>query len=423
MTGNYTKIWEEIGIDLERHNVLLEGLGKIYPKIYLLQKNRPKAMAYFDSFAIDLHGFRVSELYEHKKKGGKVIGTFCLYVPDEIVMALGALPVSLCGGTDFTIPDAEAVLPINLCPLIKSFYGFKKARLSPYFQISDIIVGETTCDGKKKAYEVLSDLHPVYVLEIPHKKNVDSSKLWRIEIEKFINLVEEMTGNKLTNENLKEYVKIYNEKRRALQRLNALRWNSPPPISGKDALLVNQVAWFDEPVRFTKAVNELSDELDERVKKGEGAFPKQQVRLMTSGTPYAIPNWKIHHIVESSGYPIVSEESCVGSRYYTELADEMPDTIDGLIGALADRYLKINCACFTPNEKRMDDIVDLFRKSKADGLINYTLSFCTPYLVEANRVEARAKREGIPVLNIESDYSRGDNEQIKTRIQAFVESI
>jgi benzoyl-CoA reductase/2-hydroxyglutaryl-CoA dehydratase subunit BcrC/BadD/HgdB len=423
MTDDYNVIWKELGIDLERHDKLIGGLGVIYPKIYLSQQNRPKAMAYFDDFVIDLHGFRVRELYEHKKKGGRIIGTFCLYVPDEIVMTLGAIPVSLCGGTDFTIPDAEAILPINLCPLIKSFYGFKAGRLSPYFQVSDIIVGETTCDGKKKVYEVLSDLGPVYVLEIPHKKNEDSAKLWRIEIDKFVKMVEKMTGNKLTYEDLKEFTKIFNEKRRALQRLNALRWNSPPPISGKDALLVNQVAWFDEPVRFTKAVNELSDELEGRVKKGEGVFPEQQLRLMTSGTPYAIPNWKIHHIVESSGYPIVAEESCVGSRYYTELADETPDTIDGLIGALADRYLKINCACFTPNEERMDSIVDLYKKSKAKGLINYTLSFCTPYLVEANRVEMRAKKEGLPVLNIESDYSRGDNEQIKTRIQAFIESI
>ncbi|MGQ9707017.1 MAG: double-cubane-cluster-containing anaerobic reductase [bacterium] len=365
----------------------------------------------------------LKNLLSTRKKGGKIIGTFCLYVPDEIIMALGAVPVSLCGGTDFTIPDAEAFLPLNLCPLIKSFYGFKIGRVCPFFELSDILVGETTCDGKKKAYEILNEIQEVFVLEIPHKKTKEAEKLWRSEIDKFIERAKELTGNELDYNELKRFVKIFNDKRMALQRLNSLRWESPPPISGKDALIVNQVAWFNEPVRFTKAVNTLSDELEERVKKGEGVFPKDAVRLMTSGTPYAIPNWKIHNIVESCGYTIVAEESCVGMRYYNDLVDESADMLDGLIDAIAKRYFSINCSCFTPNEERLDIIFNLFRKSKAKGIINYTLSFCTPYLVEASKVDSHAKKEGVPVLNIESDYSRSDMEQIKTRIQAFVETI
>ncbi len=101
--------------------------------------------------------------------GKKVVGAFCIYAPEEIAYAADATMVGLCGGADFSVPDAEAVLPRNLCPLIKSFYGFKLNRTCPYFQSSDLVVGETTCDGKKKVYELLNELVPTYVLEVPHK--------------------------------------------------------------------------------------------------------------------------------------------------------------------------------------------------------------------------------------------------------------
>ncbi len=423
MSDEYRKMWADLGLDLEKHDRLLNLLNEVYPPIYLEQPNRPEGMGYFDFVISEIHGLRIKELMDHKAKGGKVFGTFCLYVPDEIITALGGIAVGLCAGTDFSEADAEVDLPRTLCPLIKSFYGFKKGRICPYFESTDLVVGETTCDGKTKVYEMLGEIHPVYVMEIPHRKNDDTRKLWRAEIDKFVAAAEKLTGNELTYEKLKENVELHNAKRRALQRLNALRWNTPTPISGKDALLINQIAFYDDPVRFTGSVNKLADELEQRVKKGVGVFPENATRLMTSGTPFAIPNWKFHHLVESSGWPIVAEESCVGSRYFTDLVDDSAADLDGLLDAIAERYFNIHCACFTPNTDRMDDIVDLYKKSGAKGVVNYTLSFCTPYLVEAHHVEKRLNEEGIPILNLESDYSMGDFEQLKTRVSAFVESL
>ncbi len=423
MASNNREMWAELGLNMEKHDALLSILTNAYPEIYLKQKNRPKGMNYFDLVISEIHGLRIKELIDHKEKGGKVFGTFCLYVPDEIINALNGLSIGLCAGTDFSIPDAETVLPRNLCALIKSFYGFKSAKICPYFEVADVVIGETTCDGKTKVYEILGDIHPVYVLEIPHRKNDDTFILWRKEIDKFVEKAEQITGQKLTFDKLLEAVKMNNNKRKALQRINSLRWNNPTPISGKDALLINQIAFYDDVIRFTESVNKLSDELEERVNKKEGAFPSNAVRLMTSGTPYAIPNWKLHHVVETSGYPIVAEESCVGSRYFSELVDENANTLDDLLDNIARRYFNIHCACFTPNDERLDDIVELYKKSGANGLINYTLNFCTPYLVESQRVKDRMDKEGIPFLNLESDYGMGDIEQLTTRIQAFVESI
>jgi benzoyl-CoA reductase/2-hydroxyglutaryl-CoA dehydratase subunit BcrC/BadD/HgdB len=422
MAPDYRKMWKELGLNLEKHDALLGVLTTAYPQLYLEQKNRPQGMDYFDFVISEIHGLRIKELQEHKNNGGKVFGTFCLYVPDEIINALNGISVGLCAGTDFSIPDAETVLPRNLCPLIKSFYGFKAGKVCPYMEISDVVIGETTCDGKTKCYEVLAEVHPVYVMEIPHRKNAETFKLWRHELNRFVAGAERLTGNRLTAANLKEAIKMQNAKRVALQRLNALRWNKPTPISGKDALLINQIAFYDDPVRFTGSVNKLVQELESRVAAHQGVFPKNAVALMTSGTPFAIPNWKLHHVAETSGYPIVAEESCVGSRYFSNLVEDKADTLDGLLDAIANRYFGIHCACFTPNDERMDDIVELYKKSGAKGVINNTLNFCTPYLVESHKVKERLDAEKIPMLNIESDYSMGDMEQLRTRIQAFVES-
>jgi benzoyl-CoA reductase/2-hydroxyglutaryl-CoA dehydratase subunit BcrC/BadD/HgdB len=423
MAEDYHQMWAGLGLDLAKHDQLLGMLNEFYPPLFLQQPDRPAGMGYFDFVISEIHGLRVKELLDHKAKGGKVFGTFCLYVPDEIITALNGIPVGLCAGTDFSIPDAEAVLPRNLCPLIKSFYGFKAAHLCPYFEATDIVIGETTCDGKKKTYEVLSEIHPVYVMEIPQKKNEESYKLWKAEIAAFVKKAEGLTGKKLTAQNLKPAIQLHNAKRAALQKLNALRWAKPTPISGKDALLINQIAFYDDTTRFTESVTKLVAELEERVKAGKGVFPKDATSLLVSGTPFAIPNWKLHHVIESSGYPVVAEESCVGSRYFTDLVDEGAATLEGLLDAVAKRYFNIHCACFTPNDERMDDIVSLYRKSGAKGAINYTLSFCTPYLVESHAVKNRLDKEKIPMLALESDYGMGDMEQLKTRIQAFVESL
>jgi benzoyl-CoA reductase/2-hydroxyglutaryl-CoA dehydratase subunit BcrC/BadD/HgdB len=208
-----------------------------------------------------------------------------------------------------------------------------------------------------------------------------------------------------------------------LQRLSALRAASPAPISGRDALLVNQISFYDDPVRFTEKIGQLCDELEEQVRAGKGVASRDAPRLMLSGCPMAVPNWKLPYVIESSGAVIVGEESCIGTRNTRDLVDENGQSMDELLNALVDRYMRIDCACFTPNTERMDNIVGMARDLKADGVVHYGLSFCTPYAMEAFKVEKALKSEGIPMLAIETDYGMEDVEQLKTRVEAFVEMI
>jgi benzoyl-CoA reductase/2-hydroxyglutaryl-CoA dehydratase subunit BcrC/BadD/HgdB len=420
---DYRPMWKDLDLNLDAHDQLLAVLGEAYNGTYLSQKNRPEAMKYFDFVISEAHGLRIEELMERKKKGNKVIGTFCVYVPEELVLALGGTYVGLCAGAEIGIAEAEKVLPRNTCALIKSFMGFKLTGVCPYIQASDLLVGETTCDGKKKAYEILNDFKETYVMEIPQMKNERDRTLWKGEVLRFKEKLERLTGRKITAKNLSRGIKIVNDRRRALQRLSKLRKATPSPISGLDALLVNQIAFYDDPLRFTKNVNMLCDELEDRVKKGRGVTRNGVPRILLSGSPMALPNWKIPSLVETSGAVIVVEESCVGERSTRDLVKANKKTVKEMIDAITDRYMKIDCACFTPNKERINHILELAGDFKVSGVIHYSIQFCTPYTVEAYKVEKALQQKGIPMLKIESDYGMEDAGQLKTRVEAFLEMV
>lgn len=421
--AQYAEMWEKLNIDIKAHEGLLEVLGKFYGDIYMSQQGRLQGMEYLDFVLSEVHGLRIKELQEAKEAGRKVIGTFCVFVPEELTLAAEAVHVGLCSGADAGTDEAEKLVPRNTCALIKSFIGFKLARLCPYTESCDLIVGETTCDGKKKAYEPFSAHVNLHVMELPQTKSDAAKALFRSEIIRYKELLEELTGNTITVSKLQQAVTTVNNKRRALQRLYALRSTSPAPISGRDALLINQVSFYDDPVRFTQSIDTLCDQMEERVAAGEGVVSKEVPRLMLAGCPMAVPNWKLPYIMESSGAVVVGEESCIGTRNTRDLVDESAQTMDELIDALVDRYMKIDCACFTPNTERLENVASMAKELNADGVVHYSLMFCQPYAHEAQKIDEVLQQAGIPMLAIETDYSMEDVEQLKTRVEAFVEML
>jgi benzoyl-CoA reductase/2-hydroxyglutaryl-CoA dehydratase subunit BcrC/BadD/HgdB len=294
-------------------------------------------------------------------------------------------------------------------------------KICPYLEVSDLIVGETTCDGKKKMFEILGKHHAMHVMEIPNKKSPLARKLWLGEVKEFKEAIEKLTGNKITAKKLAQATRQVNERRRALKRLYKTRQANPVPISGKDALLVTQVSFYDDVDRATQQINTLCDELEARVRTGEGVFPENTPRILVSGSPMAIPNWKLHHILETSGAAVVCEESCTGTRLFDDLVLEAGNTVDEQLEAIADRYMKINCACFAPNGERLGDIVRLAREYSVDGVVHYNLQFCHTYATEAVLVEETLAKLNIPLLRIETDYSDEDTGQLRTRVDAFLE--
>jgi len=420
---DYQALWESLGLNLNRHDQLLAALGSMYGEIFATQPNRPQAMSYYDYVVSEIHGLRIKELADHRQQGGKVVGTFCVYVPDEVIQAAGAIGVGLCAGSQFWVPDGEKYLPRNLCPLIKAVVGAKTSHTCPYFESADLVVGETTCDGKKKCWEILNEFAPVHVINLPHMKRAQDVSAWAEEISAFIGKMEDLTGNKVTAEILAEKIELINERRAVLERLYAARKASPVPISGKDCLLVTQLAFFDDPRRFVAKASALCDELERRIAESSGVFQPDAPRIMIAGTPQVIPNWQLHHIIETAGAVVVCEETCTGTRYFENPVSPAGPGLDEQIEALAERYLNINCACFTPNDARIDDVLRLASEYRADGVIYYNLQFCHSYNVEYRKIEKALKDAGIPVMMVETDYSGNDEEQVRTRVEAFLEML
>lgn len=410
-------MWQSLGVDVELHHQLLENLGNLHKKTHLSQKNRPQAMKRFDHSFHASHSGRVAEILEYRNNGGKAIGTFCIYVPDEIALAADVLPMPLCGGADWSVSYADKMFPRDICPLIRSTFGMAFSKTCPYAKLKDFAIGETTCDAKKKAWDLLG----FKVMEVPQKKNQIDKDLWLQEVNQFKEMVEDLSGTRITAKRLAEKIKLVNRKRKVLQKIDEFRKLPNPPISGLDALLVAQVALNQDISKFIEDTEALADELEQRVKDGISVYNGNSKRVLIAGSPSPMGNAKVHYIVESSGLQIVVDESCTGQRYYRELVDESPTDLDGMMNAIADRYFNIDCSCFSPNTVRMENIAQLVQEYNIQGVVQNILQYCQCYNIEAKIVEKSLKKMGVPSITIETDYSQEDSGQIRTRIEAFAE--
>lgn len=364
---------------------------------------------------------RVCQIAEERKNGKKVVGTFCLFVPDEIIFAAGADRVILCGGKNETIPIAEQYLPRNICPLVKSSFGSlvndgsSGIRSCSHFSMVDMIIAENTCDSKKKMYELLENYIPTYVIDLPQKPDSpEALKYFLSELGKFKSAMEELTGNRVTEEGLREEIRSSNQTRELLHSLYELRKKEPAPINGTEILKLLQRQYFLSPEEFKDHVRNLIKEVEES-KPDE----KRRPRILISGCPMSGGNSKVPEIIENRGGIIVAEESCTGTRSFWDQVDEDKEPML----ALAERYIKIPCSCMSPNDRRVDNILELAEEFNIDGVVYYTLQFCHGYNIEKHKVQQALKKAGIPMLFIETDYSRSDVEQIKLRVDAFMEML
>jgi benzoyl-CoA reductase/2-hydroxyglutaryl-CoA dehydratase subunit BcrC/BadD/HgdB len=231
--------------------------------------------------------------------------------------------------------------------------------------------------------------------------------------------METLSGTTIPEEKLKDAVRLVNRKRRVLQRINEFRKLENPPISGTDALLVSQISLNHDINKFIAAGENLVRELTERAKNGVSAYQTAGPRVMIAGTPSPMGYAKVHHIVESCGMQVVVDESCTGERYYRDPVDESVTGMEALIEAIAARYFKIDCPCFSPNRERVDNILAAVKEYKVQGVVQSILMYCHGFNIEAKVVENALDEVKAPSLKIVTDYSDEDKEQIRVRVEAF----
>ncbi|WP_291650664.1 double-cubane-cluster-containing anaerobic reductase [Clostridium sp.] len=381
-----------------------------------LQKDLPEI---FETFGeIRRNSFITAK--EQKEKDIPLIGVFCTYFPQEIALAMGASTVSLCASSDETIPDAEQDLPRNLCPLIKSSYGFGKTDKCPFFYFSDLVVGETTCDGKKKMYEYLSEFKPVHVMELPNSQSEDGFKLWKNEIIKLKNTLEKQFNVIISEENIRKAIKIKNNERKALKEFYELGKLDPVPVTGTDIFKVlNGTTFaFDKEV-IPNQLNELIDKI--KIEYKDTKKYESKPRILITGCPLGTATEKVIKAIEENGAYVVAFENCSGAKAVEDLVDENnPDVYN----ALAEKYLSIGCSCMSPNPNRIKLLDKMIDEYKIDAVVDVILTACHTYNVETLSIKrfVNAKKD-IPYMSVETDFSNSDIGQLNTRMAAFIEML
>lgn len=355
---------------------------------------------------------------ELKNQGIPVVGSYCTYFPKEIPIALGAATVSLCSTSDETIGEAEKDLPRNLCPLIKSSYGFAKTDKCPYFYFSDIVVGETTCDGKKKMYEIMEEIKHMYLMELPNSQSDDALILWEKEVVKFKEYLEEMFDKKVSDDEIKKAISEENEVRKALKKLASVMKMEPTPISGHDLfkIIYGSTFKFDR-----KALAEELNQIHDKIMKEYDETREKKPRILITGCPIGGATEKVIAAVENNGGVVVAFENCSGEKMFDQLVDEDDPNI---YKALAKRYLDIGCSVMTPDKNRFDLLDRMIDECKVDGVVEMDLQACHTYIIETRNIRKFVNEEkNIPFIAVETDYSTADIGQLETRITAFLEMI
>ena len=357
-----------------------------------------------------------------KDEGVKVVGTLCSYFPREIVWAAGALTVGLCGTTEGPIVEAEKVLPVDQCPMVKATYGRAINNSCPIFPLADVIVGETTCDGRKKMYELLGREKTMHIMDLPQRPEEPDAKVhWRREVEKLKDFIEAQLDVEITDEALRKAIAQGNRERALSRAIHECRKIHPPPIMGLDLVAVStKTGYTVDRKGYAQNLESILAELKQRIDNNVQACDAKRPRILWTGLGNSLGCDKVLRLVEESGGVVVCQEGCGG---VTRLNDPIDETKDPL-NAIAERYLRVTCSCMSPNNTRFDDIDFLIKDYKIDGVIDLTWQSCHAFNIESYRVgELVKEKHDLPFLHVVTDFSQSDIGQLRVRVEAFLEQI
>lgn len=352
-----------------------------------------------------------------KAEGRRLVGIMCEYTPRELILAAGALPACLCGGSAEMIPAAEAMLPSGLCPLVKSTFGYSLARANPFLEMADLVVAETTCDGKKKMFELMAARHPMVVLELPQKPDdADAFEHWVREIGKLKEELERRFAVSITDQKLRGGIATMNRERRLKRELAALMKSESPPVTGRELLdMKSIVACLPDDLEAYKRALKL---LPGRVIDPPAVT---RIRVLLTGVPLPHGAERVMDILEGRGGLVVCQENCTGLKPVLEDVD--PDAPD-LVRAIAAKYFHLPCSVMTPNRRRFEQLKALILEYRPQCVVELTWHGCLTYAVEAHQVQHLVREElGLPYLRIETDYSPSDSSRLALRVDALYETV
>ena len=348
-----------------------------------------------------------------------------MMVPQELIYAAGAENVKLCSGSFTAFSIGEDTTPRDACPLVKAVVGMHEiGQLSPYKDCKLMIV-PVTCDCKKKLASVLSDFTKVYPMQVPSIRQSDElMELYVNTMYSLIPVLEEATGNKITSKSLMAAVELVGRAQAEMSRFVKLKRCQPALMRGTHAMAVMNALSYMPIEEWTNALSCLNEELEERKATNFAITRKMQPRILLTGSPVVFPNIKLPLLIEETGGALAADETCMGERFLYDPLAISDYTFDGIIRAMANRSIRpCTCPTFFDSSTRIHRLKQMIKDNRIDGIVYHVLRGCLVYDFEYQTIETEMNKLGIPIIRVETDYNEEDIEQLRIRIEAFVELI
>ncbi len=348
-----------------------------------------------------------------KAEGKLLMGLTCTYIPEELLIASGAMPVKVSGSLGGT-PRADSYLPVNICSTMRSIL---EASLKGDYDYLDGVIFSNSCDNMGRCFDRWK-LHLSYsylhFFNTPHSKTSNAFKRYLYEVKKLKKSLETFLKVEVPEDELRKAINLLNEERLLLSKLYELRTEDPPLLTGVEAfyILAYSITYPKEEV--LKSLRELVKEPP----KLRSEF-KDRPRVLVSCS--IIDNEaKLISMVEDSGGIVVVDDTCTGTRYFEGLVKTSSPPLE----AIAERYLnKVPCAFTQHGEERFAYLKELIKRYHVEGVILYCVKFCDTYLFDAPMLMEELKDIGIPATLIEWSHVEAWWAPLKTRVEAFIESL
>ncbi|SFS03356.1 2-hydroxyacyl-CoA dehydratase subunit D [Anaeromicropila populeti] len=372
-----------------------------------------------------LRNIYVEQMNIPETNGKKAIGTYCVMVPQELIYAAGAIPVKLCSGSYTAFSIGDDVVPRDACPLVKAVVGFQTMGTMPIYRDCALMVVPVTCDCKKKIAGMLGEMVPTFSLHVPSSKSEDEDmEQFVLELYQLIKVLEQATGQKVTYESLIEGMEQVAYAQYEFSRFLEYRRQTPALIKGTHVMAMMNAYSYMPVEKWSSQLKRLNARLEQNKKNKLYAAKENQPRIMITGSPVIFPNIKLPLLIEEMGGSLIGDETCMGERMLYDPVAVVDESFDGLIRAIANRYTRpCTCPTFVDNTQRIYRIKQMIKDQKVQGVIYHVLRGCLVYDYEYQVLEEELGKIGIPVIRVESDYNEEDIEQLRIRIEAFIEMI
>lgn len=360
-----------------------------------------------------------------KPEDMKSVGTLCVMVPAELVYAAGAMPVRLCSGSYTAYSIGDDYIPRDACPLVKAVMGFGKIKALPAFDNCSLLVAPVTCDCKKKLAGMIDTVKDTIPLHIPPLKKDDAdTEVFLKELYRLIPLLEKETGKRVTAKSLAEGINMVGNAQYEMSEFLKYRRLTPALMSGTQVMSVMNAYAYMPVNMWAEQMHRLNEELKLRLMQGHFVSRKNQPRILVTGSPIVFPNIKVPLLIEEMGGVLAADETCMGERGLYDPVSVIDASFDGMMRSLASRYTKpCTCPVFVDNSQRIYRIKQMIKDNKIQGVIYHVLRGCLVYDYEYQLMEEAMGKMDIPIIRVESDYNEEDVEQLRIRIEAFIELI